>query len=262
MAYISFKKWLLREFRDVFGFDKDIVPKYDKSKKSEKPVNRFDIESVINYLEMHKLGYKEPNIKYVNEIHWGEGPGAIRLWIGTGLNVMLEKQAVDLTGTPRWITKKVYQIDQAGYGGYEDAVANELIEKLEKIDESPPDSPKHDYNELESLVSNIAGSLRRCSRPIFIFEGVRKLDDNSYIVRLGVRGQGNDAQDQQRVEENQTFITYDSETGLIRMTNYNIESPKKSHSWGIMPVDTDWYFCPTQSREEITETIANTMHWY
>ena len=245
----------------MYGFDKELKPRYTKKEES-KPVKTFNIEKLLEYLGMHKLGYKEPNIKFVNEIHWGVGPGAIRLWIGTGLNIMLEKQTVDLTGIARWITKKVFQVDQAGYGGYEDAVANELLNELEKIDEKTPDSAKHDYDELESLVSNIAGALRRTSRSIFMFDGIRKLNEHSYIIRLGVRGQGVEAPDQQRVEENQTHITYDPETGLIRMTNYNIESPVRSHSWEIMPTDTDWYFCPTQSREEITETIANTMHWY
>jgi len=262
MVNFSFKNWLLKEFRDVFGFDQDIKPQYNK-KKDDKPVKQINIEKLLEYLEMHRLGHKEPCIKFVNELHWGEGPGAVRIWIGTGLNIMLEKQTVDLTGIPRWITKKVYQVDQTGYGGYEDAVAHELLEALEKIDEKPPDSAKHDFDEMEALVANIASAVRRTARSIFMFEGIRKLNENSYIIRLGVRGHGIEAQDQQRVEENQTHVTYDPQTGLIRMTNYNVESAVgRGHSWEIMPTDTDWYFCPTQPREEITETIANTLHWY
>ena len=79
---------------------------------------------------------------------------------------------------------------------------------------------------------------------------------------MGVRGQGVQRKNQKRVEENQTHVTYNPKTGLIRMTNYNIESSLGQHEWQLVPSDTDWYFCPTQTREEITETISTTMHWY
>jgi hypothetical protein len=211
---------------------------------------------------MHKLGFKDPTVKFMNEIHWGTGPGSIRVLFGTGLNIMLEKQTTDLIGTPRWITKKVYQLDQSGYGGHEDAIAHELLEQLEKIDQMPPDSPQHDYQELENLVCNIAGSMRRTARSIFIFEGIKKLADNEYVIRMGVRAHGLELWDQRRVIENQTNVTYNPETGVIRMTNYNVASKTKGHEWRMTPSDTNWYFCPTQSREEITETICNAMHWY
>lgn len=263
MKYTGFKKWLMREFRDVFGFDKEIKPYYKQEQSKNKPANMVNIEQIITELERHNMGVKVPKVQFVNEIHWGHGPGSLRVWIGTGLNVMLERQQLDLEGIPRWITKKVYQINQSDYGGFEEAISNEILDELKKIDESTPDSPKHDYNELESLIRKMAGAMRRTARPIFIFEGVRKLNDYSYIIRMGVRGQGVETQDQRRVEENQTWVTYDQKTGLIRMSNYNVESDVgRGHSWEIMPTDTDWYFCPTQSPDEIVETIANTLHWY
>lgn len=262
MKSYKFQDWMIREGKDIFGFEKDKAVKR-KDDRDEKPVNGINLESISNYLAMHEIGSKRPYIKFVNEIHWGRGEGALRVWFGTGLNVMVERQGQDLNGTPRWYTKKIYQLDQTGYGGFEDAIAFEIIEQLEKIDETQLDSATRDYDELENLVAHMASKMKRTARDVFVFEGIRKIDRNNYVIRFGVRGHGVEAQDQQRVEENQTQVTFDKESGVIRLTNYNIESPVGGgHSWEIMPTDTDLNFFPTQPRDEIVETMANTMHWY
>lgn len=262
MKSYKFKDWLLQEGKDIFGFEKDRAVK-KKDERDEKPVNGINLEQISDYLSMHEIGVKRPRIRFVNEVHWGKGPGALRVWFGTGLNVMIERQGVDLNGTPRWYTKKIYQLDQTGYGGFEDAIAYEIIEQLEKIDETELDSAKRDYDDLESLVAHMASAMKRTARPVFIFEGIRKVDRNNYVIRFSLRGHGVEAQEQQRVEENQTQITFDKESGVVRVTNFNIESPVgKDHKWEIMPTDTDLNFFPTQSREEIVETMATTLHWY
>lgn len=260
MSISKFKTWL--EFKDIFGFENSPNTP-DNAKQDEMPVKRFSIEKFFRYIEKHDLGVKEGRDKFLNEIHWGKGPGAVRCWCGTGLNLMIDKLGNDLTGKEVWYTKRIFQINQAGFGGYEEVVANEVLDELDRIDKIPPDSPKKDYKELESLTSQMADSLRKVARDIFIFEGVKKMSDNHYIIRLSVRGHGVEAQDHKRVEENQTVLSFDKNTGMIRLMNYNIESGVgRGHDWGIMANDTDLYFCPTQPRAEIIETIANTMHWY
>lgn len=257
----GFHYWLVKEGKDIFGFEKPQRLE-KKNKDDEKPINQFNVEKLMDYLSLHEIGAKGPQVRFSNEMHWGNGHGALRIWLGTGLNIMIERQGIDLNGTPRWVTKRVYQIDPSGYGGYEDAIAEELLEQLEKIDETELDSPSRKYDDLEGLVASMASSFRRTARDIFIFEGIRKIDGNNYIIRLGVRGHGIESPDQQRVEENQTHVSYDKESGTIRVLNYNVESPLRQHEWAIMPTDTDLVFFPTQTRDEIVETLANTMHWY
>lgn len=257
----GFQFWLLKEGKDIFGFEKNLELE-KKNPEDEKPIIQFNVEEMMGILAMHSLGAKQPYIRFSNEIHWGKGHGAMRLWMGTGLNIMIERQGIDLNGTPRWICKRLYQIDPSGYGGYEDAVAEELLEQLNKIDETPLDSPSKEYDDLEGLVASMAASIRRTCRDIFIFEGIRKIDQYNYIIRLALRGHGIEAPDQQRVEENQTHVSFDKNSGVIRILNYNLESSKAQHEWAIMPTDTDLNFFPTQTREEIVETIANTLHWY
>jgi hypothetical protein len=260
MAVKTFTQWL--ETHDIFGFDKELYAE-PKNVYDEKPVKRFSLQKMMENLSRHSIGSRQPIIQQVNEVRWGEGPGSLRVWIGTGLNVMFERMGVDLQGTNRWITKKVYQIPQSGYGGHEDVVANEALEVLQQINETPLESATREYNELEDLVVSMASNLRKTARSCFIFEGVRKVNDEQYIIRFSVRGQGVETQDQQRVEEHQTLVHYDKESGLIRLIDYNLESPVgKGHKWEFMQADSDWYFAPNQPREEIIETISNTLYWY
>lgn len=157
----------------------------------------------------------------------------------------------------------MFQLNRQGYGGLEDKVAQEIYEQLEIFNDSNIEAPVEDYKDLENLVSNIYSKLKKTSKIIFIPEGVRKLHDDAYIIKFGVRGQGVEEMDHHRVEQNQTLITYDRQAGTIRMTNYNLTSPTGgAHSWKIGTNDLDIYFFPTQSRDEISETIAVHMKYY
>lgn len=265
MAYKTFRNWLFHEGKDIFGFEKDRPYRNEIMNKpvNEKPITQINLETIGKYLMMHDIGQKEPWEKFINEIHWGKGNGALRVWFGTGFNLMIERMTHDLDGRPIWATKKIYQLNPSGFGGYEDTIANEVIKELERIDEQEVDSPKNEYEDLEDLVVNMANTIRRTAKSIFLFEGIRKVNDHEYIIRLGVRGHGVEAQEQQRVHENQTRVSFDPKTGLIRLQNFNLESEVgKQHRWEIMPNDTDIYFCPTQGRDEMVETIACALHWY
>ena len=262
MLEFSFRRWLLNEKRDIFGFDKDIAPTlYDPLK--DEPLKPFNIEEAMEYLARFPLGAKSPKFKFINEVWWGDGPGALRVTMNTRLNVIIERQGIDLQGQPRWFAVRVFQIDRSGYGGNEIKVANEIIEQIKYLDQQSQPSPSESYEDLENLVVAMAGIIRRTARPIFIFEGIRKVDETNYIIRLGLRGHGVEAPHQRRVLENQTHIIFSKETGIIRVFNHNIEADVGgSQSWRLMEADTDWYFAPNQSRDEIIETMANTMHWY
>jgi hypothetical protein len=255
----GFKQWV--EVHDVFGFEKELYAE-PKSEKGEKPIKEFSLTRLTNSLGQYPLGVKQPDIKFINEIWWGQGPGAMRVWVGTGLNVMIERMNVDLQGMNRWGCKRVYQIPQGGCGGNEESVAQEVMEIIQQIDMEPLDSANHQFEYMEDLAASMANMLKKTAHPVFIFEGVRKVDDVNYIIRFSVRGQGTGWRSHQRIEENQTQLTFDKNSGLIRLTNYNVRSPMRGHTWTLPPKDTDWYFFPSQDKTEIIETICNTMYWY
>jgi hypothetical protein len=258
---MKFKKFV--EATDIFGFDHNRSGEEPDDNMLSRPICQFDIELMIDILSKKSIGNQKPYVKFVNEIYWGSQPGAVKLYIDPGYSFYVQKLGKDKQGNDRWATKKLFQLNRQGYGGLEDIVAQEIHNELSKAYEGPLDSPINDYNDLEHLTQQISNKMKKVMKHIFIPEGVKKLSDNAYIIKLGVRGQGVESISQSRVEQNQTLVTYDPECGTIRITNYNIESPTGGpHEWRINPNDFDIYCFPSQGRDEISELVAVNMKYY
>jgi hypothetical protein len=246
-----------------FGFDKDIK-KFKEKKVSDTPIHRFDIEEMARILKKRKLPTRHPYVKFINEIYWGTGkdPGDLRLWISPEYSIGIEKLHRDLKGENTWVLKKHLQINRDGFGGYELSVADEVFDQIEWLDKQPLDTPKKEFKEFENLVVAIASKMRRVAKEEFIFDGVTKLSENNYIIRLNVRGQGVQAQDQKRVLQLHTNVVFEETNGKIHIFCQNVETPLSGYVWDIMPSDRNLYFLPTQSRDEISECLGTFIRWY
>lgn len=260
----SFKKWF--EATDIFGFDAKRATTERDDNMLSRPIKKFDLELMMELLGRKTIGLYESHAPFISEIHWGYAPGAMRLDVDTGMTFYIKRLGMDREGGKRWITKRMFQLNRQGYGGMEDAVAQEVHEHLVREFEKPmvatlPMGEK--YDDLENLVVHAYNKIKRTCKDIFIPEGIKKLNDNAYIMCLGVRGHGVEAQDHKRVEQNQTVVTYDEKAGTIRIFNYNIESPTGGmHKWEIMENDLDIYFFPTQDRDEISECLSVHFKYY
>jgi len=269
MDNLNFKNWMLNEFKDIFGFSREQNGQ-EKAKglfhteiNPELPINRLNIETITDRLKKLSINGKPSHYKFVNWVQWGEGIGALRLKIHPDLHVEIARKSYDLEGTPTWATKRLWILNRSGYGGHEDFIVQEMLTQLEHVDKLPVDSPKRDYKELENLAFAMASKMKHVARNYFLYEGIRKVSENEYIIRFGVRGQGVEAPDQSKVIENQTMLFFHPDSGKIRLTNKNIETPVGGgYKWEIMPPDTDINFLPTQPREEMVEAIATVMRWY
>ena len=258
---LNFKKFF--EATDIFGFDNNRSKDEPDDNMLAKPISQFNLELMMDILSKKKIGNLKPEMKFVNEMRWGNQPGAVKLDIDTGYTFYVRKLGRDKQGNDRWASKKMFQLNRQGYGGLEDKVAEEIHNELSKTYEGPLDSPITDYTDLEHLTQQIYNKAKKVMKHIFIPEGIRKLSDNAYIIKMGVRGQGVQTTGQQRVEQNQTLITYDPECGTIRINNYNIESPVGGpHEWRLNPVDLDLYCFPSQGRDEISELVAVHYKYY
>lgn len=257
----SFKAYV--EATDIFGFEtkKTEEPLYDEL--DNKPLQQFNVESMIEYLARKRLGMYSPQVNFMNEIQWGERAGAVKLEVAPRMAFHVKKLGFDVNGHSRWISKKMFQLNRTGAGGYEDSVANEIYEVLLQVAKTPLESAKKDFDHLDRLVEDIATKMRRVAKPMFIYEGIRKLSDENYIIKFSVRGQGVEAPHHQRIEEVLTQITYDKDAGTIRVTNYKVASDVGGpRSWKIKPSDLDLFFFPSQDRDEISETIAVHFKYY
>jgi len=261
MNNLSFKKFY--EMTDIFGFEKDKHKDEVPDAMLSKPLYQFDLEEMINLLAKKKIGTFYGIPYFTNEIRWGERPGAVKLEVDTGYTFFIKKLATDRQGNPRWITKKSFQLNRNGYGGYEDSVAQEVFETIKNTYDGNIELPPDSWENLDNLVMDIYGQMKRCAKPIFIPEGIKKLSEHAYILKLGVRAQGVEARDHNRVEQNQTLITYDPACGTIRVMNYNLLSPVGgTHEFKINQNDLDLYFFPSQARDEISDAIATHFRYY
>jgi len=265
ISFMQFKKWFIKEsrvygYKDIFGFEKEFFP--IKRRDSEKPIKTFDTEQMIESLGRLQVGQLLPEVKYMNEVHWGKGNGAIRVWTGTKGGLMIERMGMDLLGNPRWITKRRFQINQSGIGGFETTITEEVMDEVQKVHESIIDSPQNDFEGAEHLVLKLGSALKRTMSEQLYYIGIRKLTNENFIIRFQVRASGVQAPQQKRIEENHTQVFYEKKSGTIKITNYNIESSLGQHKWEVRPSQIEWYFFPTQNEEEIVQAVANYSHWF
>lgn len=252
---------------DIFGFEssRDRAEHNKYSELDNYPIRQFDIELMMKLLLRKKLGLHEGDYSgFMNEISWGgDRPGAMKLEVDTGYTFYIKRLNYDLEGNKRWATKKMFQLNRRGLAGYEDIIANEIYEHIERLNEMEIDYPVPQFDQLEKLTYKISHTMRRVANPMFIFRGIKKLSEHCYHIVFEMRGGGVEAQDQQRVEQNVTQISFDEYKGSIRVNNYNIESPTGGdRKWKIMPDDIDLYYYPTQPIDEIADTLAVHFKYY
>lgn len=246
-----------------FGVDRPTHhPEAGKRPEKENPIDTFDIERMRDMMVERELGELLPVSRFVNEVVWGGGPGSIKMWVDPKTGVYIDRLGTDLEGVSRWYTKKYVQINRHGYGGFEETVANEIFDFLEAVQRQQIDSPKRDYTELKSLTLTLAERLRREARPIFVFDGVRQMNENRYLILFNVRGHGLQAPGQVRVEKNVTDVNFYPGGGYIRVINNNYQSPLGEHKWEVGGPDLDCVFFPTQDREEIVSPVVTNLRFY
>lgn len=268
MAYRKFKKWLLEEKKDAFGFE--LKSQQDRRTDAKpltngnKPIIQINFEQIMEFLSKYKVGTKEPSVKFVNEIHWGRDPGALRAFFNNNRNLVIDRKGINLYGEPIWITKEVYQLNPSGVGGFEEIIAAEVINRVEKVDALPLDSPKREFNEMGKLVKELSSIIMEYARPMFYYQGIKKIDDFNYIIRLGVKGGVADTNpDVSRVLENQTYVSFNRGSGTIHLSNYNIECDiGRNTAFDIQPPDMEFWFFPTQDFAEMIRPMAINMHYY
>lgn len=261
MRRLTFRRYF--ESTDIFGFDKEHRDDNPDDSLLTRPIHQFDVELMMNFLAKKKVATLHGETAFPNVMQWGSRPGSVKLEVDPGYRFSVKKLGVDKIGNPRWVTKKLFQLNRNGFGGYEDSVAQEIFEYINHAANDMIAAPTEDYKDLENLTTNVYQKLKRSSKDIFIPEGVKKLHDDAYVIKFGVRGHGLETRDQRRVEQNQTYLLYDREQGTIRVFNQNLLSKVGGpHEFAPSKASFEHYFFPTQDRDEISETIAVFMKYY
>lgn len=250
------------EGTDIFGFDSkpDADPEFNPL--DNQPMRVFNLEYLMDILKHKKINSFEATEKFINEIQWGNRFGSIKLEVDTGFTFFIKRLGYDLEGHPRWISKRAFQLNRKGLGGYEEYVAEELVDSLKECISEVQEAPQKDFKQLDRLTEKIGTTMRKVAQAKFLFQRIKKLSENQYQIIFEVGSQGVEARDHKRIEENVTEVSYDPKAGTIRVTNYNIVSKVGAREWKVNQSDLDLYFFPSQDFGEICECIAVHFKYY
>jgi len=263
MSYRTFNEWLIQERKDIFGFEKH--KNIPKKVTYEGPIKHLDNELLFKEL-LRPVGEKQPIWDFFDQITWGEVNlgEALRLDLSPlgSFKLIIRKITKDLEGHETWICKDIMPLPDGRYENEEASLANDVLSKLEKLNESQNESPRHSYD-LEPLVLRLAGDIKS-EKPCrqMVFDKVKKLNENHYIVAMNFTGGGIEAPGSAREEQFHIHMHFDKSRGLIRSYGNGIESKTKVHQWYPTPSEWDEHFCPTQPREEICKAIVNALSTY
>ncbi len=257
----SFEMWL----ENIFGLSKKESGKA-VVKADDLPIKNLSVPKMMDYLSEQTIGTKEGKVAFANEVRWGVGPGAIRVTVSTSYGVFMERLGKDLLGDDVWITKKVFQInDDVERMGYEYILSEDITQHAKIIDSKLLDYPKSKYD-VRPLAINTANKLRQVARDMFMFNSLREITENTYVIQFDMMGAGVGAiggSNYDRSLENLVFITFSEQTGVIKLINTDIESNVGQNMiWRMQPSDVNMSFFPTQNIDEISETMAVTFRWY
>lgn len=248
-----------------FGFE--ILRAEDKKDnkedaEGENPVRGLDLEKLTSIVAKYPLGERMPRQPFFDSVIWGRGSGSISLQFGTKFDVLIEQLSYDLQGNPVWVTRKILNLNKDYFSGVEEIIADELLKELKVVNTMVAESPDKKYKDLEKLVKNVAYRTSGTVCDPLYFEDICKVDDDEYIIRYFVRGSGVEAPDHRRVEQTQIHLKYHQSTGVIQMIQSNVESSMRSHTWEVMPSDFELYFMPTQSVDEISNSLSTIMKYF
>lgn len=270
----SFNQWIIKEGKDIFGFEYS-TPNSDKDKSGNDPLSgndshplhRIKVSEVIDEISRHNIGNKTSFNKFHNTVQWGENQGAIYMEVSPlgSFKTIIRRMAYDAQGNPIWICKMVVPFNDYLNANrpFDESLAGIVLEKIELVDKSHPDSPKVDYVHLERLAHKMATVCRLNKPDLFVFRGIRESKKNQhYIIFFELRGQGVEAPGAQRIEQFHIELDYNPNRGVIRCWGHDVASPTKGHVWLPQPSEFDELYLPTQSPDEICECVAGALSTY
>jgi hypothetical protein len=262
MGYVDFNNWV--QGKDIFGFDKDRNrPQQDRTELDELPIDDVSSSVVMEYLGKMILPTREPLLEFDTQVRWGEGPGAIRVNLSPlgSFKAIIRKNINDLEGNPIWICKEVLPLIYRKHES-EDNLSIDLFNHVQTIDEMPLDSPAGHFDNLEAFVGRLADRVKKLAPPIFVFEGVKKMTDNHYLIYMSCRGGGTGAPDNQRLNEFVINISFDPKRGILKNFGYNVQSSMRGYTWEIQPSEWEEYYTPTQKPDEIINATIAALSTY
>lgn len=256
---MDFKLWIETDERwKSFGFmDDESESQPPPNPRDELPLKRVDSEYLMGLVGGLHLDSFAPRQPFENELHWGEGPGALRMKLLPNQGVAIERMFHDLEGSPSWQGKRFYQINRKGVGGEEQQIAEILKRSIEQLWEEPMQVPKKNVEDFPGLVFRIADAVNTTKRRIFGRERIRKINDGHFVIPFHL-GNGNGAPNQQRYLRFLAEIVMLGDKGIIQINGYPLVGKEgRDAEYRVAPSQYSMSFLPDQGWEEIADVVAS-----
>jgi len=265
----SFKRWFLREGKDIFGFERLRLEADPPETVEDKPIKPINSDLVMEFMMRSKIGGVEPVLEFSNQIKWGDDPGSMMMVISPlgSYKSIVRRLQLDLEGREVWTCQRIFLYKDLANASeqFDDKLANYIFEHIEKIHGDEIKAPSHDYDGLKRLILKTA---RTCSRKdvlpdLLLYRGIKEVEENRrYIIFFECRGQGVETPGSSRLEQFAITMSYNPSTGMIRSFGNDIQSPTKGHKWYPQPSEWDEYFSSGKKDSDIVDCVAAAFSSY
>ena len=267
---MNFKHWLNESYQDLFGFDNamDAEKLIALKKPDDKPIMHFQINQMMEDLASRHLGHKFGFQRFVNQAQWGETNGAIRVVVGSQHTIHIERLTSNMQGDPTWITKRVFRINLTEYSRNYQPVAEAIYDQVEDIFNEGLEGPSRKFSTdaLADLVDDIVDKVKERGHDVFVYDKVKKVNENNYIVQFNARGGGVGAlfktRNEARINQFMIDISYNENYGMLHAMLSTVQSGDEGTSWELTPSIFEGWYSPNQRPHEIMETILTTMKYF
>lgn len=264
----EFKKFIgISEWAD-FGFNRSLKKPEGGTKKiaGYSPMDIIHSSKIIaEIMSSPRIGTLEANQRFQNLIEWGAEPGAIQLQLTPlgSYKIVVRRMVSDVAGTPRWVCKSVFPLDEGYHNTREEVYASDIRDYMEELNGKLLDAPSPTFKGFDKLSLKLFANLRSkypsyCMFPV----GMYKKADNYHKYVFEFRGHGVEAPTASRAEQFNIDFMFDKKCGLVRCWGYDIDSSTRQHSWKVQPSEWDEWFAPSQPAQEIVESISKIFMTY
>lgn len=263
----GFKKWLINEREDIFGFEKNKKPKEKEHKGA--PIIPINPEIVINTMLKKILNNEQPFSDFPDQIQWGRNVGSIQMVISPlgSFKSIIRKLITNLEGEKIWACKRIVPYKDLLHADqlFDEKLAIDILKEIETISKEGIEAPEKNYEGLEKLTRKVSTVCRRKDivPEIFIYRGIKQIKKNqNYLIYFECKGHGVESPGSSRLEQFIIDMSYDPKTGLIRSFGHDVQSMTRQHLWYPKPSEWDEYFSNKQSDTEIAECIGAALSTY
>jgi len=255
---------------DIFGFGEIEAKKRDEEEipDDDQPIRPFSVAWMMDVLARKKIGGRvKASHAFLDQVTWGEGKvGSVRVKLTPNIAVFIERAVDDVQGQRTWVCKKVFKPNLKEYAGREEVVANDVFKEVEKLYDTKIDTATEEHDYLINLVKRMAARLKAVAPEIFVFQDVKEINQNYYVIYFSLKGVGvgklaTKGRRVTQTPEATIDVNFNKERGLIHVILTTVTIGGEGDDWQLDIPYLDAFYAPSQNKDEIIDTVITALKY-